>query len=241
MSTPTPGTPTPWGGLPTPLPSAIPDVPVDLWKLASGLDTLLKNVIGGTTAPSGPLSPTLIQASASIGSLNTSITNLTGRVDTLNTRVDNLATPQTGAGAERRPWNFSIWATTTTYEAMHTATVPARNYPCLMIAYFCSLWYWPGQAANQNWTLNSQLAVKVDGQSSYTPRMEAAGAGFHQTLTGLYMEKIPTGKGVSLRHDIRCVPGGPGGIQANTGGFCPYIYTIMLPYTGADVPVVPHL
>lgn len=231
-----PGGKTPWGDIEIPAESKLPDVPIDLAAVADKLDTILKNTIGGSKAPTSLINPTLLQASGLIGTAQTQISSLTTKVNALDTRVNGLDKSNT-ADMEYRPWNYTIWSTSTKAEVMHTHTVAPQNYATLMIAYFNSCWYWP--TLNQYWLLISGLDVRVDGEPVHTNRMQALAAGQFQTLNGVYLANIPAGKGVNMRHTIQCNPGAPSSFPANNLGFFPYIYTIQIPYSGT-LPPVPH-
>ena len=230
-----PGQTTPWAKIPIPSEGKVPDVPVDLASVMDPLDTLLKNVIGGSAAPTGPLTPTLIDASASIGSLNNTQSVQQGQITTMQGQIAALNVAPWAAHSSRST-AFTIAGGSSAYLA-HSIAVPSSTFKTLL---FC------GVTTTMRWTdgtftavMQGALQIKRDGESVYSDRARCVQAGVYQTLTCTHLETLPAG--VGCRVGIAITPIGTSSTSktAEPAYMFPHVWAIKLPWSsGPDVPIV---
>ncbi|MFE2539035.1 hypothetical protein [Actinacidiphila glaucinigra] len=230
-----PGQSTPWAKLPVPSEGKIPDVPVDLASLADPIDTLLKNVIGGATAPAGPLSPTLIEASASIGSLNSTqsqqqadITTMQGQIAALSTAPWAVATSRTSA--------FSLAGNVKTPTLVHSYQVPAFTGRRLLIVWanLCVGWTDTTTAA-----VRARLQLRADGSTIYTDRNQHVQTGTEQAHSLYFIETVEAGKSVRIGLAVDIYGAATSAKVVQTQEVDPRIYIVALPWSGNTVPYLP--
>ncbi|NIY68057.1 hypothetical protein [Streptomyces malaysiensis] len=229
-----PGQSTPWARLPIPSEGKQPDIPVDLAALADPLDSLLRNVIGGSSAPTAPITPSLIDASASIGSLNSTQSTQQQQITTMQGQIAAL--------------NIAPWAThtarSTSYtlsggqmnSLAHSLQVPSSTTRTLLLC---------GVAVTMRWTdaattavLMGSLQIKQDGETVYSDRARSLQAGVYQTLSAWHIETLPAGIGCRVGLALSSV-GAANGKTAEAAYMWPHIYAIKLPWaSGPDVPIV---
>ncbi|MGW1180157.1 hypothetical protein [Streptomyces drozdowiczii] len=232
-----PGQSTPWGKIPIPTEGKIPDVPVDLAAVADPIDTLLKNVIGGATAPTGPLSPSLIEASASIGSLNATQSSQQAAITTMQGQITALSAAP-WAVATARTTLFALAGNVKTPTLVHSYQVPAFTQRRLLIA-------WANISVG--WTDTTTAAVRIrlqlraDGATTYVDRNQHIQTGTDQSHSLFFIETVEAGKSVrvGLSADIYGAAASKSAIQ--TQEVDPRMYLIALPWTGATVPYLPTI
>ncbi|MFJ4739086.1 hypothetical protein [Streptomyces sp. NPDC088775] len=231
-----PGQSTPWGKIPIPSEGKTPDVPVDLAAVVDPLDTLLKNLIGGATAPSGPLSPTLIEASASIGSLNATQSAQQAAITTMQGQISGL-TAAPWAAATYRPTGFTITGNITTATELLSFQVPSFAQKRLLLAFSAVSMGWTDNATTA--ALRSRLQIKADGGTTFVDRTHSIASGVDQTMTCAIVETIDAGKSVLLRVTAEVYGTANFSRSAQTQSVAPRIYAVALPWTGPSVPNVP--
>ncbi|WP_411087799.1 hypothetical protein [Streptomyces sp. 061-3] len=230
-----PGQSTPWGKIPIPSEGKTPDVPVDLASVADPLDTLLKNVIGGTVAPTGPISPTLIEASASIGSLNSTQSAQQADITTMQGQISALSAAPWAAGTSRTSL-FTLAGNVKTPTLVHSYQVPPFTQRRLLIAWAnISVGWTDGTTA----AVRARLQLRGDGATTYVDRNQHIQTGTDQSHTMFFVETVEAGKSVrvGLAVDIYGTATSAKAIQ--TQEVDPRIYMIALPWTGATVPYLP--
>lgn len=227
-----PGQSTPWAKIPIPSEGKVPDVPVDLASIADPIDTLLKNVIGGSSAPTGPLSPTLIDASASIGSLNATQSTQQSQITTLQGQVTGLSvTPW--AAVTTRETGFTMAGNKTTPQALMSYQIPAQTSTCLLL-----LW----SSLSIGWTDNTttipcraRLQIRPDGSTTYSDRIQDISSGVAQTLQCFHMETVPAGKSHRVQLTVEVYGTAASTKTVETQEFSPRIFMVMLPWRGPTV------
>ena len=227
-----PGQSTPWAKLPIPSEGKIPDVPVDLASLADPIDTLLKNVVGGAAAPTGPLSPSLIEASASIGSLNSTqsaqqadITTMQGQIAALSAAPWAVATSRTSA--------FSLAGNVKTPTLVHSYQVPAFTQRRLLIVWanLCVGWTDTTTAA-----VRARLQLRADGGTTYTDRNQHVQTGTEQAHSLYFIETVEAGKSVRIGLAVDIYGAATSAKTVQTQEVDPRIYIVALPWSGSTVP-----
>ncbi|WP_125936381.1 hypothetical protein [Streptomyces sp. WAC 06738] len=192
-------------------------------------------MIGGATAPTGPLSPTLVDASASIGSLNTTQTTQQSQITTLQGQVAGLSVAPWALVTDRTT-SFTINGTSSNYLA-HSLVVPSSTVKTLLIC---------GVAVNMRWTdgttsavMMGALQIKRDGESVYSDRARALQTGVYQTLSAWHIETLPAGIGCRIGLGLSVVGAATSSKTAEPAYMWPHIYAIKLPWgSGPDVPIV---
>ncbi|MEV8601817.1 hypothetical protein AB0465_18285 [Streptomyces griseoviridis] len=232
-----PGQLTPWGKIPIPTEGKIPDVPVDLAAVADPIDTLLKNVIGGAVAPSGPLSPTLIEASASIGSLNATQSSQQSAITTMQGQITALSAAP-WAVATSRTSLFSLAGNVKTPTLVHSYQVPSFTQRRLLIA-------WAGISVG--WTdtttaaVRARLQLRADGATTYVDRNQHISTGTDQTHTLFFIETVEAGKSVRVGLSVEIYGAATSAKAIQTQEVDPRMYLIALPWSGATVPYLPTI
>ncbi|MET8342471.1 hypothetical protein [Streptomyces microflavus] len=226
-----PGQSTPWGKLPIPSEGKTPDVPVDLAGLADPIDTLLKNVIGGSVAPSGPLSPSLIEASASIGSLNSTQSSQQGQITTLNGQVTQLSVSPWAAVAYRES-GYSIAGNKTTPYSVISYQIPPQTQTCLLMMWSTVSMGWVDTTTA---ALRSRLQIRPDGSTTYSDRIQCIESGNAQTLNCFHMETVAAGKSPRAQLTVEVYGAATSTKTAEAQEFGARIFLIMLPWRGPAV------
>ncbi|MFH9731861.1 hypothetical protein [Streptomyces sp. NPDC017260] len=228
-----PGQSTPWAKIPVPSEGKIPDVPVDLALVADAVDTILKNVIGGSSAPAEPLSPSVIDASASIGSLNATQSTQQSQITTLQGQISAL--------------NVAPWATRTartsgfsmrgdrTPTLVHSYQVPSFAQRRLLLAWASISVGW---STSTTTSIRTRLQLRADGGTQYVDRNINVEAGVDQGHQLFFMETVEAGNSVRIGLAMDCY--GPAQ-NANivTQSLDPRMYLVALPWTGPTVPYLP--
>ncbi|MFE5853197.1 hypothetical protein ACFQ61_08245 [Streptomyces sp. NPDC056500] len=231
-----PGQSTPWGSFPIPSAGKVPDVPVDLAAVVDPIDTLLKNVIGGMVAPTGPLSPTLLEASASIGSLNATqssqqsvITTMQGQITALSAAPHAVATPRTTL--------YSLAGNVRTPNLVHSYQLPTFAQTRLLIIHATMALGWTDGTTTAS--VRGRLMIRNNGASIYTDRVQDFGYGTDQTLSMTHIETLTAGH--SIRLGLFCDIFGAAAATKSVESqeFDPRIYAIALPWTGPAVAPIP--
>lgn len=232
-----PGQSTPWAQIPIPSEGKEPDVPVDLASVADPIDTLLKNVIGGATAPTGPLSPNLIEASASIGSLNDTQSAQQADITALQGQVASLSVAP-WAVRSTRTTAFTVSGGTGGYTyTAHSVQVPSSTVKRLMIAHTSVTMRWSDGTTTA--VLMGSLQTRPDGQAHYIDRARSLQAGVYQTLSCWHMETVPAGVGLRVGLGVSVVGAASSSKTAEPAYMWPSVYVITLPWSnGNDVPSV---
>ncbi|MEU0215033.1 hypothetical protein ABZ281_07865 [Streptomyces sp. NPDC006265] len=227
-----PGQSTPWAKLPIPSEGKIPDVPVDLAALADPLDTLLKNVIGGTSAPTGPLSPTLVDASASIGSLNNTQSVQQTQITTLQGQVTALSVSPWAVGTARTT-TFSLAGNIKTPTLAHSYQVPSFSQRRLLLVYGNVCLGWNGTLST---AVRVRLQLRPDGSSTYGDRNMNVQTGNEQSHGLFFTETVEAGKSVriGLAADVFGTAASTDTVSSHS--VHPRIYIVALPWTGSAVP-----
>ncbi|MET9360396.1 hypothetical protein ABZX93_05755 [Streptomyces sp. NPDC006632] len=230
-----PGQSTPWGKIPIPTEGKSPDVPVDLAAVADPIDTLLKNVIGGSVAPTGPLSPTLIEASASIGSLNSTqsaqqsaITTMQGQITALSAAPWAVATSRTSL--------FSLAGNVKTPTLVHSYQVPAFTQRRLLIAHSNISVGWMDTTTA---AIRARLQLRADGGTTYVDRNQYIANGTDQSMHLHFIETIEAGKSVRVGLSLDVYGAATSAKTIQTQEVSPRMYLIALPWTGGTVPYLP--
>lgn len=229
-----PGQSTPWARIPVPSEGKIPDVPVDLAAVADAVDTILKNVIGGATAPAGPLQPSVIDASASIGSLNDTQSAQQTQIETLQGQVTALnAAPWAGSSA--RSTQFTMPGNTSTPQLMQSHQVPAFNERRLLLAFGHTVMDWSSTSVTA--ALRTYLTLRPDGSTTYEDRNVSVQSGHEQTHTLFFAETVEAGRSVRVGLSIDVWGTAPSNVTARTRAAAARIYVVALPWsTGPSVP-----
>ncbi|MEV6309974.1 hypothetical protein AB0M10_15415 [Streptomyces sp. NPDC051840] len=232
-----PGQSTPWGKLPIPSAGKVPDVPVDLAAVADPIDTLLKNVIGGVTAPTGPLSPTLIEASASIGSLNQTQSSQQSDIVTMQGQIAALtATPW--AVATSRTSAYSIPGTTKTPVLAHSYQVPAFTQRRLLLAWGNLSYTWTDNVTDVS--VRVRLQLRADGGTQYVDRNQSIETGQKSAASLFFLETVEAGKSVRVGMSVDVYGSAPSTkTLALISDIDPRLYLVALPWSGSAVPYLP--
>lgn len=227
-----PGQSTPWAHLPIPSEGKLPDVPVDLAALADPIDTLLKNVIGGSSAPTGPLTPTLIDASASIGSLNSTQSTQQGQITTIQGQISALNVAP-WAAVSMRTTGWTIAGNKTTPTGVLSYQIPAQTSTCLLL-----LWSTMSAGWTDNTTtvpLRSRLQIRPDGSTTYADRIQSITSGVAQTLSCFHMETVPAGKSHRAQATIEVYGTAASTKVVEAQEFGARLFMVMLPWRGPTV------
>ncbi|MFF8283330.1 hypothetical protein ACF06W_11475 [Streptomyces albus] len=210
-------------------------MPVDLAAIADPIDTLLQNVIGGATAPSGPLSPNLIEASASIGSLNSTQSAQQQAISTMQGQISALsATPW--AVATARTSAFSLAGNVRTPTLVHSYQVPAFTQRRLLIVFgaLCMAWSDSTTAA-----VRARLQLRADGATSYVDRNVHIQTGNEQAHTLYFIETVEAGKSVRIGLSADVYGAATSKSTVRTQEVDPRLYIVALPWAGGAVPHLP--
>ncbi|MGW3860689.1 hypothetical protein ACWEDZ_04305 [Streptomyces sp. NPDC005047] len=227
-----PGQQTPWGKLPIPSGGKVPDIPVDLAALMDPLDTLLKNVIGGSVAPTGPLTPNLIDASASIGSLNNTQSVQQGQITTLQGQFATLnIAPWAAVSARTSGW--SIAGNKRTPTAVLSYQIPAQTSTCLLLLWSTMSAGWMDGTTTA--ALRSRLQIRPDGSSAYSDRIQDIASGVAQTLQCFHMETVPAGKSHRAQATIEVYGTAASTKTVEAQEFGARLFMVMLPWRGPTV------
>lgn len=229
-----PGQTTPWAKIPVPSEGKIPDVPVDLAAVADAVDTILKNVIGGSAAPTGPLSPSVIDASASIGSLNATQTTQQSQITTMQGQITALsATPW--AVATARTTTFTMPGTTKTPLLALSYQLPTWTQRRLLIAFGTISVGWSGTYTT---ALRSRLQLMAHGTTTYVDRNINVQNGNDQCHNVFCIETVEAGLSprVGLAMDVF---GATNSGSVTSQALDPRLYLIGLPWSGSTVPYLP--
>ncbi|WP_369042247.1 hypothetical protein [Streptomyces sp. Midd1] len=230
-----PGQSTPWAKLPIPSEGKVPDVPVDLAALADPLDTLLKNVVGGASAPTGPLSPTLVDASASIGSLNATVSTQQGQITTLQGQIAALgAAPW--AVATSRVTSFTLAGNVRTPTLVHSYQVPSFTQRRLLVVWgnICTGWGDSTTAA-----VRARLQLRADGATTYVDRNQHIQTGTDQSHSLYFIETVEAGKSVRVGLSLDIYGTATSSKVLNTQEVDPRLYILALPWSASAVPFLP--
>ncbi|WP_328749321.1 MULTISPECIES: hypothetical protein [unclassified Streptomyces] len=230
-----PGQLTPWGKIPIPTEGKVPDVPVDLAAVADPIDTLLKNVIGGAVAPTGPLSPTLIEASASIGSLNATQSSQQSAITTMQGQITALSAAPWAVGTARTSL-FSLAGNVKTPTLVHSYQVPSFTQRRLLIAWanICVGWSDTTTAA-----VRARLQLRADGATTYVDRNQHISTGTDQTHSMFFIETVEAGKSVRVGLAVDIYGAATSAKSIQTQEIDPRMYLIALPWSGGTVPYMP--
>lgn len=232
-----PGQLTPWGKIPIPTEGKIPDVPVDLAAVADPIDTLLKNVIGGSVAPTGPLSPTLIEASASIGSLNATQSSQQSAITTMQGQITALSAAP-WAVATSRTSLFSLAGNVKTPTLVHSYQVPSFTQRRLLIAWANILVGWTDTTTA---AVRARLQLRADGATTYVDRNQHIDTGTDQSHTMFFIETVEAGKSVRVGLSVDIYGAATSAKAIQTQEVDPRMYLIALPWSGATVPYLPTI
>ncbi|MFD9815143.1 hypothetical protein [Streptomyces sp. NPDC059080] len=227
-----PGQSTPWGKIPIPTEGKVPDVPVDLAAVADPIDTLLKNMIGGATAPSGPLSPTLIEASASIGSLNSTQSTQQSQINTMQGQIGALSAAP-WAVATARTSNFTLSGNVRTPTLVHSYQVPSFTQRRLLVAFgnLCVAW-----SDSTTASVRARLQLRADGATAYVDRNQHIQTGNEQAHTLCFIETVEAGKSIRVGLSVDVYGAATSKSTLMTQEVDPRLYLIALPWSGAAVP-----
>ncbi|MFJ4686484.1 hypothetical protein [Streptomyces sp. NPDC088789] len=232
-----PGQLTPWGKIPIPTEGKIPDVPVDLAAVADPIDTLLKNVIGGAVAPTGPLSPTLIEASASIGSLNATQSSQQSAITTMQGQITALSAAP-WAVATSRTSLFSLAGNVKTPTLVHSYQVPSFTQRRLLIAWANILVGWTDTTTA---AVRARLQLRADGATTYVDRNQHIDTGTDQSHSMFFIETVEAGKSVRVGLAVDIYGAATSAKSIQTQEIDPRMYLIALPWSGATVPYLPTI
>jgi hypothetical protein len=227
-----PGQSTPWGKIPIPSEGKIPDVPVDLASVMDPLDTLLKNVIGGATAPTGPLSPTLIDASASIGSLNNTQSVQQDQITTMQGQIAALSVSPWAVGTARTT-SFSMAGNVKTPTLVHSYQVPSFSQRRLLLVYANICLGWSGSVSA---AVRARLQLRPDGSSTYGDRNIHVQTGNEQSHSMFFIETVEAGKSVRIGLAVDVFGTAASSDTVTSHSVDPRIYIVALPWTGSAVP-----
>lgn len=227
-----PGQQTPWAKIPIPSEGKVPDVPVDLATVADAVDTVLKNVIGGSAAPSGPLSPSLIDASASIGSLNATQSTQAGQITTLQGQVAALSvTPW--AAATRRSTSFSLTGSSRSRSVVLSYQIPSFTQRRLLAVWGQMILGWSDTTTA---AARGVLQVQASGSTTYTDRTYSIAKGNTQTMNLFCLETVEAGQSPRVAIAVEMYDfAGSSSFLENTE-IDPRMYMLALPWTGTTVP-----
>lgn len=227
-----PGQSTPWGRIPIPTDGKVPDVPVDLAAVADPIDTLLKNVIGGATAPTGPLSPTLIEASASIGSLNATQSTQQSAITTMQGQITALSAAP-WAVATARTTLFSLAGNVRAPTLVHSYQVPAFTQRRLLLVYANLAVGWMDTTTA---AVRARLQLRADGGTAYVDRNQHIETGTDQSHSMFFVETVEAGKSVRIGLSVDIYGAATSSKTIQTQEVAPRIYIVALPWSGSAVP-----
>ncbi|WP_329271926.1 hypothetical protein [Streptomyces sp. NBC_01451] len=231
-----PGQSTPWAHLPIPSEGKLPDVPVDLAALADPIDTLLKNVVGGTSAPTGPLTPTLIDASASIGSLNATQSTQQGQITTLQGQVAALSAQPWAIGTARTT-GFSLAGNVRTPTLVHSYQVPSFTQRRLLLVYGNLCLGWTDGTTTA--AVRVRLQLRADGATTYVDRNQHVQTGVDQAHSVFFTETVEAGKSVRIGLAADVYGTATSSKSFETQEIDPRLYIVALPWSGSAVPFLP--
>ncbi|MFV0135508.1 hypothetical protein ACLGIH_20190 [Streptomyces sp. HMX87] len=231
-----PGQSTPWAKIPVPSEGKVPDVPVDLAAVADAIDTVLKNVIGGSTAPTGPLQPSVIDASASIGSLNTTQSKQQAQITTLQGQVSALSVAP-WAKSTSRTSAWSMPGTTKSATTIHSYQVPSFSQRRLLIVFASVILGW--SVASVSTAVRTRLMVRADGGTAYVSRNWGVENGNDQAHHLFFLETVEAGDSVNVALAADVYGASVSNANVYTQSMDPRLYLIALPWTGSTVPYLP--
>lgn len=230
-----PGQSTPWAHLPIPSEGKLPDVPVDLAALADPIDTLLKNVIGGSSAPTGPLTPTLIDASASIGSLNATQSTQQGQITTLQGQIAALSAAP-WAVATSRASSFTMAGNVKTPQLVHSYQVPSFTQRRLLMVWGNICVGWSDATTTP---IRARLQLRADGATTYVDRNQHIAYGTDQSHSMYFIETVEAGKSVRIGLALDVYGTATSSKIVNTQEVDPRLYILALPWSASTVPFLP--
>ncbi len=230
-----PGQSTPWGKIPIPTEGKLPDVPVDLAAVADPIDTLLRNVIGGTVAPSGPLSPTLIEASASIGSLNATQSSQQSAITTIQGQISALSAAPWAVSTARAS-SFSLAGNVRTPTLVHSYQVPSFTQRRLLLVYGHICIGWNDSSTT---SVRARLQLRADGGTAYVDRNQHISAGIDQTHNMFFVETVEPGNSVRIGLSVDIYGTSTSAKSIETEEVSPRLYIVALPWSGPTVPYLP--
>ncbi|MEU9050148.1 hypothetical protein AB0D37_07045 [Streptomyces sp. NPDC048384] len=230
-----PGQSTPWGSFPIPTEGKIPDVPVDLAAVADPIDTLLKNVIGGAVAPTGPLSPTLIEASASIGSLNSTQSTQQSQITTMQGQITALSAAPWAVSTARTS-SFSLAGNVRTPTLVHSYQVPSFTQRRLLLVYANISVGWSDTTTA---AVRGRLQLRADGATTYVDRNQHISTGTDQTHSMYFIETVEAGKSVRIGLALDVYGTATSSKVIQTQEVDPRIYIVALPWSASAVPYLP--
>jgi hypothetical protein len=204
---------------------------VDLAAIADPIDTLLRNVIGGATAPTGPLSPTLTEASASIGGLNSTQSSQQAAITTMQGQIAALSAAPWAVGTSRTS-AFSLAGNVKTPTLVHSYQVPAFTQRRLLIAWANIAVGWKDSTTS---AVRARLQVQADGASTYVDRNQHIQTGVEQSHTLFFTETVEAGKSVRVGLSIDVYGAATSSKTVQTQEVDPRIYLIALPWSGSAV------
>lgn len=197
---------TTYAALPYPALSDTPNVPSDMQALATRLDTVLSNLVGGgSTIPGTALN----------------LSQVPGQISTLNNRPIVQQ-----AYVAQRTSTMTLPSATFSDQTVQTLTVPSQTWLRLLVVYMSSTWGW-GNASTTN-TLRSRL--KTAGVS----RTEAMQTGNNATLSAFHFETVPVGSSVTITQTVNCYQANQSG-TAQTQEMDPVIYAVAIPWFGVSL------
>lgn len=246
-----PGQNTPWAGIPVPGTAAEPKIPEDLAVALDKVDTVLKNVVGGTTAPATALNPNVLSISTSQAGILTQLNGIEGRlnnsidpaIETLQARMLNAETKANFlynapyVHNVYRTQQYTMWISQITDGEMVKATIPARTYDSVMHVWLNATWRW--QASSITWPIKTKVKVKVEG-GSQIDRIRAVQSGYIQTHQGHYCEFISAGKDVEIQITCCTYSGAPvANVNAELYESRAAAVCMFLPWNAGGFPLVP--
>lgn len=230
-----PGQTTPWAKLPIPSEGQEPDVPVDLAALADPLDTLLKNVIGGSQAPTAPLSPTLVDASASIDSLNTTQSTQQSQITTLQGQVSGLSVTPWAASTSAEVDAFTIPGNTKSGQFILTYQVPTFTQRRLLCVWGACILGWSSSSITT--ALRTRLMIKNPGDTGYSSLDWNVANGNDQGHQLFYLQTVDAGFSVSVGLAADVYGTSVSNATVSTESMKPRLFMLALPWgTGPSVP-----
>ncbi|MEV7902157.1 hypothetical protein [Streptomyces anulatus] len=176
----------------------------------------------------------MIEASASIGSLNATQSEQQMELATIKDQLAKLsATPW--ASATARTTDLSISGTTRTPTQVHSMTIPASPQRRLLMVHTTMCFGWTNNSTTTQ--ARSRLQLRADGSATYVDRNLSITSGVDQTMTLSFVETVEAGKSPSVRLTVEVY----GRSAAASDTFTtqqpnPRIYAVALPWTGLTVP-----
>ena len=230
-----PGQSTPWAKIPIPSEGKLPDVPVDLAAVADAVDTILKNVIGGSSAPTGALSPSVIDASASIGSLNATQSAQQSQITTMQGQISTLSAAPWAVSTARAS-SFSLAGNVRTPTLVHSYQVPSFTQRRLLLVYGHLCLGWDDSSTT---AVRARLQLRADGGTTYVDRNQHISTGTDQTHNMLFVETVEPGNSVRIGLSVDIYGTSTSAKSIETEEVSPRLYIVALPWSGPTVPYLP--